>query len=248
VRTLAKLTWVELKLFAREPITIVFTLAFPLMVLFVMGEVFGNTPDPEGTISRGVGPMEYYVPAYIGLVISSIGLISLPVHLAGYREQGVLRRLRASSVPIWSLFGSQAIVSLVIAISGSALLTGLAMLTKDIHLPRSIGLSIPAFLLSLACFAALGVFLGSVLPTVRAAQGAGLVLFFVMMLVGGAGPPPEVMTDVLNQVGEATPLKHVRLVLQDPWLGFGWNYVASLVVAGFTAGAALLSARFFRWE
>ena len=248
--TLVKLTWVEMKLFTREPITMVFTFAFPIMVLFVLMEVFGNTPDQGGEVVafRGVGPADYYVPAYIGLVICSIGVIGLPVHLAGYREQGVLRRFRASSISIWSVFGAQVIVSFVIAVLGAVLLTIVALLTKDIHLPKSVGLLIPAFVLSTVSFAAIGVFLGAVLPTARAAQGVGLVLFFVMMFVAGAGPPPEVMTDILNQIAKVTPLKHVVVLLQDAWLGLGWNVVASGIVAGFMAVAALLSARFFRWE
>jgi ABC-2 type transport system permease protein len=248
MRTLAKMTWLELKLFAREPVTVVFTLAFPLLVLFVMGEVFGNTPDPDGKTFRGVGPMEYYVPAYIGLVMASIGLIGLPVHLAGYRELGVLRRLRASGVPLWVVLGAQVMVSLVLAIAGAVLLTAMALVMKDVHLPRLFGLFIPAFLLSATCFASIGVFLGSLMPTARAAQGAGLVLFFVMMMIGGAGPPPEVMTDVLNDIAAVTSLKYVRLTLQEPWLGFGWNGTASAVVAGFMLATAGLSARFFRWE
>ena len=59
MRTLFKLTWVEIKLFIREPITVVFTLALPIIFLFVMGGVFGNTPNPE--IYRGVGAMDYYM-------------------------------------------------------------------------------------------------------------------------------------------------------------------------------------------
>ena len=69
MQTLKKLTWVEIKLFVREPMTMVFTFALPLIFLFVMGGVFGNTPDPEEEIFRGVGATDYYVPAYIGLVI-----------------------------------------------------------------------------------------------------------------------------------------------------------------------------------
>jgi hypothetical protein len=75
MRTLKKLAWVEMKLFVREPITMVFTFALPIIFLFVMGGVFGNTPDPEGNIYRGVGPMDYYVSAYIGLVMTSIGVV-----------------------------------------------------------------------------------------------------------------------------------------------------------------------------
>lgn len=122
------------------------------------------------------------------------------------------------------------------------------MFAYDVQLPKSVGWLLPAFVLSVMSFAALGVFLGAVLPTARAAQGAGLPLFFVMMLVAGAGPPREVMTRAMQWVGDVTPLRHVIVLLQDPWLGFGWNGVASLVVAGFMVVAAGLSVRLFRWE
>jgi ABC-2 type transport system permease protein len=248
MRTLAKLTWVEIKLFVREPITMVITLALPLIFLFVMGGVFGNTPDPEGEVYRGVGALDYYVPAYIALVLSSIGVVGLPVHLTGYRERGVLRRFRASSISVWSIFGSQVIVSFVIAILGAILLIIAAILAYDVHMPEEPGLVIPAFIMGTLCFATLGVLLGAIFPTTRAAQGTGLLLFFVMLILAGAGPPREVMTEVMQWIGDATPLRYVILLLQDPWLGFGWDMKSFLIVTGITTAAALLLVRFFRWE
>jgi len=248
MQTLAKLTWVEMKLFVREPFTMVFTFALPLVFLFVMGEVFGNTPDPEGILYRGVGPMNYYVPAYIGLVIASIGVVSLPVHLTGYRERGVLRRLRASSISAWSVLGSQVIVSFVLAVLGGVLVIIAAFFAYDVHLPESPALLLAAFVLSVLSFAALGVLLGAVLPTTRAAQGLGLLLFFVMFVLAGGGPPREVMTQTMRWIGDVTPLRHVIILLQDPWLGFAWNGTASLIVVGFMVAAAVVSVRFFRWE
>jgi ABC-2 type transport system permease protein len=198
MRTLKKLAWVEMKLFVREPITMVLTFALPIIFLFVMGVVFRNTPDPEGNIYRGVGPMDYYVSAYIGLVMTSIGVVGLPVHLTAYRERGILHRFRASSIPVWSVFGSQLVISLIIAILGGILLTLVALFTYDASLPQSPGLLELAFLLSIICFTALGVLLGAICPTTRAVQGLGLILFFVMLILTGAGPPREVMTDAMQ--------------------------------------------------
>jgi ABC-2 type transport system permease protein len=246
MRTLFKLTWVEIKLFIREPITVVFTLALPIIFLFVMGGVFGNTPNPK--VYRGVGAIDYYMPAYFALVMTAIGVVALPVHLTAYRERGVLRRLRASSISVWSLLGSQLMVSFIIAILGSILIMAFGMLIYSPHLPQSPALLIPAFILGTISFASLGFFLGAVLPSTRSAQGLGLILFFVMMILGGAGPPPEVLTGAMRVVGDITPVRYVILLLQNPWLGFGWHVNASLIVTGITAVAALLAARFFRWE
>jgi ABC-2 type transport system permease protein len=53
-------------LFVREPMTVAFTLVLPLLFLFVLGGVFGNTPNAK--VYGGHGPLDFYVPAYIGMV------------------------------------------------------------------------------------------------------------------------------------------------------------------------------------
>jgi ABC-2 type transport system permease protein len=248
VRRLAKMTWLELKLFVRDPLTVIFTLAMPVILLFVMGGVFGNTPRTDEVVWRGAGPMDFYLPAYMALVAASFGLIGLPVHLAAYRERGVLRRFRASSVGLRNILGSQAAVMFGIAILGSILLVAVATVVYDLRFPASPFLVVPAFILATLCFASLGVMLGSILPTARAAQGVGVLLWFVMMFLCGAGPPPEVLSDAMGWVARFLPLTHTIRLVQDPWLGFGWDWTETLIVLGVTVAAALVSLRFFRWE
>jgi len=245
---LLKLTWVEMKLFVREPITMIFTFALPLISLFVLSEVFGNTVDPSGASFRGVAPTDYYISAYIGLVIAAVGLISLPVHMASYKEKGVLRRFRASSISAKNLLSAQLIVTFVIVLICCIILYVAAKLAYNVMLPYSPGLIIAAFIPSVLCFGALGVLLGAVLPTARSAQGVGLLLFFVMFFLGGSGPPFDVMSTVLQRVGDATPLKWAVISMQDVWLGFGWNWTAFGIVIGVLVAAVLLAIRFFRWD
>ena len=244
MRTLLKLSWIELKLFIREPITVVFTFALPLIFLFVLGGVFGNIVDRF----RNAEPMDYYTPAYIGLVTASIGLVGLPIHYAKYREGGVLRRFRASPLPLWCIFGSQILVSLIIASVGGILLVVSSVIAFDIAVPKSSILVIAGFFPSVIAFVAIGTFLGALLPTTRAAQGLGLILFVVMMMLSGTGPPPEYMSDTMERAGHAMPLYYAIRLIQDPWLGFGWNWDAFMVLAGVTLAASLASLRLFRWE
>jgi ABC-2 type transport system permease protein len=245
MRMLRKMSWLELKLFTREPITVLFTIALPLLILYVLGQSFGTHADPD---FRGVRPIDYYLPAYIGLVAASIGLIGLPVHVAAYRERGVLRRFRASGVPATSVFGGQVFVTFVAATAGALVLVGASVLAYDITAPKSLTGVVSAFLISVLCFAAIGFLLGAVLPTPRAAQSIGVLLWFVMFMISGSGPPPGVLPGSLQTVADATPLKHVILLLQDPWLGFGWNNARLLVVLFFLVAAALASARWLRWD
>jgi ABC-2 type transport system permease protein len=100
----------------------------------------------------------------------------------------------------------------------------------------------------LAMFASIGVFIGALLPSPRAVQGAGLALFFVMMMTSGSGPPRGVLTDSMRAVSDVLPLTHLNLLLQAAWLGEGFAAGRAAITAGFAAVAALLTFRFFRWE
>lgn len=245
MRYLLKATVLELKLLARDPVTVVFTLALPVIVLYVLGQVFGNTAKPN--FYRGVGAMNFYVPAYIGLAVASMGLIGLPVHLAGYRERGILKRFRASDVPIWSIVGGQIIVTVVAGAIGSVILWIASIVSFHVAFPKEPLLVVVAFLLAALCFGAIGVLLGTVLPGARAAQGAGIILWFVMMMVGGAGPPPEVLGQTLRAVGDVTPLQHVVVLIQDPWLGFGWNMTETIIVVAMAVACVGLTALLLKY-
>jgi ABC-2 type transport system permease protein len=247
MHTLRKLSWLESKLFLREPLTVIFALAFPVLVVVVLGSVFGNTPEADAPF-RGVGAMDYYLPGYVGLVLASLGLIALPVRLASYRERGVLRRFRASGVPTWAVLGSQVVVMLGIAVAGSLLLVVVGFIGFDVRAPDSLGGVLIAFVLSAVSFAAIGFLIGALMPSARAAQGLGLILFFVMMFLAGTDGPRELMGEALRKAGDVLPLTHVVTALQDPWVGFGSNLAELALIAGITVLAALLSLRLFRWE
>jgi len=245
MRALFRSSWIETKLFLREPLTVVFTLALPMLFLFVLGGVFGNTPNPG--YYRGAPPLDFYVPAYLALVWAAVGLLALPVHLAHYREEGVLRRLRASSAPAWTFFGSQIAVAFLIAVAGGALVLASAAIFYDVHFPVSIPGLTGAWLLCGVLFSCFGLLLSAV-PSPRGAMGAGLGLFFVMLLLCGAGPPPEVLTSGMRAVGDALPLTYVVRLIQDPWLGFAWSLGDTLVVLAFSAAAMAGALLLFRWE
>jgi ABC-2 type transport system permease protein len=239
MNTLAKLAWIETKLFVREPIAVVFAFAFPLVVLLVLAGVFGSEPDSS---FGGVAGIDYYVPGYLAVVIASVGLIGLPVHLASLRERGVLRRLRASSVSMTGVFGAQTVVHVAMAVLGGAVLLVAASLVYDVRAPSSVAGVALGFGVGALSFVALGLLLGSLAPTARAAQGIGLVLFFPMWLLSGAGPPRGVMTQTMRQLSDALPLTRVVTAIQEPWLGTGSNLSELVVLSVLFAAAVGLTA------
>jgi len=187
------------------------------------------------------------VLAFGALVAASVGLISLPTHMAGNRELGVLKRYRASSMPAWVVVGSQIAVTFLISMVSALILVFVALPVYDVPGPDSLAMVFAGFTLVALAFSALGVLLGAVLPSSRAAQALGVMLWFVMLMLGGAGPPPEVLTGVMGNVADLTPLMHAVRTMQDGWLsldpGFSWP-----IVAGVTLLSAAGAVFFFRWE
>ena len=231
--TVRRLVWAELRLFLREPLTLAFVFAFPTITVLVLGGVFGSD-DPA---FQGIRPAQWYVAGYAGVVIAAIGLVMLPVHLATYREHGVLRRFAAAGFPRWSFAVAELIVGLVVtAVSIAVLLVaaGLVYGLPALHEPFFV---IAGVVVGAVAFVSLGLLLGSVAPTARAAQGIGLLAFFPVFLLGGGGPPPHAMTAVMRDISDVIPLTPVTRAIQQPWLGLGTG-TANLAIAAAIAVVA----------
>ena len=96
---LGRLVRTELKLMVREPLTLIFVFVFPVVTMLIIGGSFGKTPT---VAFDWVNPSQWYVASYLTVVIAATGLIMVPVHLASYRERGVVRRFAAAGFPRWS--------------------------------------------------------------------------------------------------------------------------------------------------
>ena len=105
-----RLVRTELKLMRRDPLMLTFVFVFPIVTMLIIGGSFGTEPDPA---FDGTNPSHWYVASYLTVVIAATGLIMVPVHLASYRERGVLRRFAAAGFPRWSFALAQLVVGLV---------------------------------------------------------------------------------------------------------------------------------------
>lgn len=239
MRPLLRLAVTEMKLFVREPMVLTFVFAFPVLTVLILGGVFDDDdPNFEGAL-----PSDYYSAAYIGVVIAAIGLVMLPVHLASYRERGVLRRFDVSRYPRWALPAAWTLVALVITAVAIAVPLATAQLAYGLPDPDDpLGVAVGTVLGTLT-FISIGIALGMILPSARSAQGLGMLLFFPFFLLGGAGPPPDAMGDPMNTIADAIPLTHVVRSIQEPWLDLGTptGHLAVLTALALLATAAWIT-------
>jgi ABC-2 type transport system permease protein len=244
---LAKLTWIELKLFLREPMAAFFTLAFPLMMLFLFGSIYGNDPTP---FFGGFGSVDISVPAYTSMIIATTGLLSLSITMASYREQGILRRLHATPLKPQTILSAQLLVLFLMTTIGMFLLIVSGKAAYGLRFagnPLSVAL---AYVLCSTSFFALGFVLAAVLPTARSAQTVGMVLFYPMIFLSGAAIPREILPEKILSYAQFLPLTHVVNLLRGLWIGDPWSshLIEVGVLFGLLLAGVIISARTFRWE
>lgn len=243
VRTTLRLTRAELRLLLREPMVAVGLIGFPLATVLVLAGVFGQGPDPD---FGGVAPDDHYLAGYVGVVLAALGLITIPVHLATHRERGVLRRFRSSGLSAGVLVASQLLLGAVLGTAAVAvvLLAGSAL--YGLQLPEDPAGVLGWYVAGLACFTAIGVALGSVMPSGRSANAIGNLVWVPMFLLGGGGPPRAVMTSAMETLSDVLPLSHLVGGLRLSWLGatddphvLWWP----LAVAALAVAVAVVTAR-----
>ncbi|MPZ54325.1 MAG: hypothetical protein GEU79_16630, partial [Acidimicrobiia bacterium] len=197
------IVWSEIKLLTREPLTLLMSLLFPIVLMVLLVMSFGNEPDPT---MGGIGGSDFYVPIYASATVAVMGLLGIPTHLAGYRNSGVLRRFRASGVPGWTMIPAQTTVMTTLVVFGVAVMVAIGFAFYDLSEPESISGVVVGFALGTLAFAGIGSVLGANLPTSRAAQGLGLLLFFGLFFIAGGGPPPAILPDSINTFVSFTPM------------------------------------------
>jgi ABC-2 type transport system permease protein len=247
MKSLLKMTWMETKLFLREPIGAFFTLVFPLMMLFLFGSIYGNEPSQY---FNGYGSMDVSVPAYTAMIIGTSGLMSITITMAAYRENGILRRLRATPISPLVVLAAQVIVVFAMTCLGMVLLIVAGKLVYHVRFEGSALSVLAGFVLSSLSFFGLGFILAGIMPTARTAQVVGMVLLYPMLFLSGAGFPRELLPEAIKKVSTFLPLTYVVNLLRGLWIGEAWsNHLLNVgVLTGMLIIGVIISAITFRWE
>jgi ABC-2 type transport system permease protein len=247
MKSLMKMTWMEAKLFLREPMGAFFTLIFPLMMLFLFGSIYGNEPS---AYFNGYGTIDISVPAYTAMIIATTSLMGLVITITTYREKGVLRRLRTTPISPLVILSAQVIVLFIMTLAGMLLLIVAGKLVYHIRFEGNILSVFAGFVLCCLSFFAIGFILASLLSTGRTAQVVGLVILYPMLFLSGAGFPRELLPETIKKVSTFLPLTYVVNLLRGLWVGETWSQHSTdvIVLVAFLVLGVLISAKTFRWE
>jgi ABC-2 type transport system permease protein len=245
----------EIKQFMRQRESVVFTLAFPIMLLAIFGSVFTNE------LTDGVTFSQYFVAGMIASGLVNTGFQQLAIMIPVERDFGTLKRLRGTPMPASSYFIGKAIVVFVTMAFQVFLLLIAGVLFFGVNMPTD-----PAkwvtftwlIILGSGASTALGIAF-SVIP--KSGRSASAVVSPVVIILQFFSGVFFVFTDLpawMQQVAAIFPLKWMTQGMRSVFLpdSFAAREVAGswetertflIILAWFIAGL-IISIRTFKWD
>ena len=248
MRGLWMLTWLEIKIFVREPLGALGTIGVPVVLFVVLARVFNRAGGPP---SRAAGTfVAASLPILVSILIAISAVLSLVTIISIYREGGILKRLRATPLRPHTILTAHVLVKLL----STALTLTLMVLAGRRYYP--VGLEVPvvsftlALLVSTLAILSMGFVIASVVPTARFAQPIGAVVFYPMFALSGLFTPIDALPQGLGLLARFVPMTYIVSLLQGILAGESWfahlGDLAALALVFVLCTA--LSARIFRWE
>lgn len=234
--------------FLRDRMAILFTVLLPLALAGFFGLIFAGD---ETVQTGGIPPAQLYVPGMLALAILWLGVFGTAPPLVQLREAQVLRRIRATPLPLSTLLGAQVAFRVTTGLVQAALLIVYGLLVYRMQIAGSWPLLVLAAALGALVFVTIGLLLTGLARSSEAVIALGQVVQFPMMFLSGVLFPLEMLPEFLRPVAGAIPLTYLNDALQQTMLGAPPMYPLWLdfaVLAGVLAVVAGLAAWRFRWE
>ena len=238
---------------SRNPRAVVFSLAFPVILLVLFNEIFIKSGDTVKVAGETVAGSAYFTA---GMIAYSMGLLCFTqplVALTAQRERGQLKRMRGTPVPSWTFITAQVLRSVLLAAAIGAVMLAMGVVFWNVDLTAE---TLPGFaimlLLGTGSLCALGVAMTAFTTTEDTASSIGPFTMVMLSFISGIFIPIDQLPSWLQEIGRIFPLYHLTQGLQltvagvGGGLGLNGSDVASLVLWG-VAGVVIASRR-FKWE
>ena len=238
------------KAFWRNPASVFFTVAFPVVLLLIFATVFG---DQTLEVRGGIETTAYYVPAIITLAVISATMQSLAMSLVIAREDGRLKRGRGTPMPAWVFIAGRIGNSVVVALLMLALIAAIGRVLYGVAIPWG---QLPEIVVVLtvgaAAFCCLGIALTAAIPSQDAAAPIVNALLLPLYFLSGVFIPDDELPQGVTDFADHFPVRDFFQALFDAYLpaggGSSLDWGSLTVVAIWGIAGLLLAIRFFRWS
>ncbi len=246
LRGLGKLTWIEIKIFMREPLGAIGTIVVPVLAFVLVGRTIASKGPAVsmGNFARVGLPVMASILIVISAVLSLVTIISI------YREGGILKRLRATPLRPQTILSAHVLVKLLLTAASLLLMyiAGKRYIPAGVH-PPIFSFTV-ALIISTWSILSIGFVIASIVPTARFAQPVGAVVLYPMVGLSGLFAPVASFPPALRVLARFSPMNYAVSLLQGIWVGDPWSaHITDVVMLiMFFLLFTALSAKVFRWE
>ena len=234
----------EQLLFWRTREAAIFTFAFPILLFLLLGAVY------TGTI-QGHPAGRYLLSGLLGYGLATTAFAGLAITLVVRRENGVLKRVRATPLPPPLYIGALLSSTLIVFALEAVVMVGLARLAFHVGVPGAIGSLVLEIVFGILCFAALGVGITALIRSAEGSSGVLNVILLPMAFLSGSFGPTRSYPHFLRVIADVLPLTYLLKIMKGTVISGDafWAHPGAIgVVAAWGAFGAVAALRWFRWE
>ena len=237
----------EMKLSLRDMNMVIFAICIPLVVLIILGVIYGNKPAFDGAAYTF---LEQSFGALATIAICAGGVMGLPLVVSDYRSRKILKRFKVTPVSPAMILAVQVAIYTIYSVASLILLYIVSALFFGFHMGGSMIAFLGGYLLVMLSIFSIGMMVGGISPNSQTASVIASLLYFPMLIFSGATLPYEVMPSALQKVADILPLTQGIKLLKAASLGLPIEnvFVPIIVMVVLAALCIGVSLRFFKWE
>ncbi len=237
----------ELKLSLRGMDMVIFAICMPIVILIVLGLIYGDKPAFEGASYTFV---EQSFGAIASIAIVAGGVMGLPLVISDYREKQVLKRYQVTPIRPIKLLLVQVTIYTLYAILSLITLVIVARLFFSFSMQGSLGEFIFGWLIVLISMFSIGIMVGGIAKNTKIAGIIASLLYFPMLIFSGATLPYEIMPVPMQKIVDILPLTQGIKILKAASLGtpLESTLLPIIILGCISLVCSFIAIRFFRWK
>ena len=237
----------ELKLNIRNMNMVIFAVILPLIVLVILGFLYGTNPAADGADYTF---LEQSIGALCAISICAGGLMGLPLVVAEYRERKILKRFQVTPISPCMLLAVEFVIYVLYALASMITLLLVSRLLWGVHLRGSWAEFIGSWLLTVLSTLSIGLMVGGIAKNSKNASVIACVLYFPMLIFSGATLPFEVMPKMMQKIISVFPMTQGIQLMKSTFLGLTIEHstISIIVMLGVTLVCSGIAVKCFKWE
>ena len=237
----------EMKLSLRDMNMVIFAICIPLVVLILLGVIYGNKPaSPSAEYTF----LEQSFGALTTIAVCAGGVMGLPLVVSDYRNKKILKRFKVTPVSPGMILAVQVAIYTIYSVASLILLSIVSAVFWGFRMEGSIVAFLGSYLLVMLSIFSIGMMVGGISPNSQTASVIASLLYLPMLIFSGATLPYEVMPEAMQKVVGILPLTQGIKLLKATSLGLPIEsaFVPMIVMAVLAVICIGVSLCFFKWE